>query len=309
MGHRIAAAFTLSSVLSLASICAAYAQRDFAQVEIKTTKVADGIYMLEGAGGNIGLSIGENGAFVIDDQYAPLSDKIMKAISKVTKKPVEFVVNTHYHGDHTGGNEAFGEAGSHIVAHDNVRKRMMEPNILPDGAVTPPSPEGALPVLTFSEAMSFHWNGQDIRVWHQSAAHTDGDAVVYFKTANVVHMGDLMINGGYPFVDITSGGVLSGYAGYYEKVLSKVDDEVKVIPGHGPLATKADLQNYADMLKEVARLIRAEIDAGKSEDETVAANPLRDLNEKWGQGFISGEAMTRAAYKSLTAEHEGGHDH
>ncbi|MAW80260.1 MAG: MBL fold metallo-hydrolase [Parvularcula sp.] len=287
----------------------AFAQRDFDQVEIKTTEVAEGVYMLEGAGGNIGLSVGADGAFVIDDQFAPLSGKIMAAIAEVTDKPVEFVINTHYHGDHTGGNEAFGEAGAHIVAHDNVRKRMKEPNILPDGSTAPPSPDGALPIITFSEAMSFHWNGQDIHVWHQSAAHTDGDAVIYFKDANVVHMGDLMINGGYPFVDINSGGVLSGYVAYYEKVLSKVDEDVKIIPGHGALASKADLESYMAMLNEVRSRIQAEIDAGKTEDEAVAADPLSGLNEKWGQGFISGEAMTRAAYKSLTAEHQADHDH
>ena len=303
MKHRIAAALALSVGLAFGSAGAAYAQSNFDAVEIKTTKVADGIYMLEGAGGNIGLSVGEDGAFIVDDQYAPLSAKIMAAISEITDKPVEFVLNTHYHGDHTGGNEAFGKAGSHIVAHDNVRKRMAEAGQTFNGSARPPSPPDALPVITFSDAMSFHWNGQDIRVWYQNPAHTDGDVVIFFKTANVVHLGDLMINGGYPFVDINSGGVLSGYVAYFEKLLSKVGDDVKIIPGHGPLASKADLQIYVGMLKEVSRLVQAEIDAGKSEDEAVVADPLKALNEKWGKGFISGEHMTRAAYKSLSAEH------
>ncbi len=297
------------AALTVALPAAALAQPSWDKIEIKTTKVADGIYMLEGAGGNIGLSVGEDGAFVIDDQYAPLSEKIMAAIKDVTVKPVEFVLNTHYHGDHVGGNEAFGKTGAHIVAHDNVRKRLEEGGIGWDGRALAPAPADALPIITFSDAMSFHWNGQDIRVWHLNAAHTDGDAVIFFKTANVVHLGDLMMNGGYPFVDINSGGVLSGYIEYHEQLLSKVDDQVKLIPGHGALATKADLQTYVDMLKDVRGRVNAQIAAGLSEDEAVAADPLGDLNGKWGQGFINGEAMIRAAYKSLSSEHGDHHKH
>lgn len=294
---------------SLSLPAAALAQTDWDKIEIQTSKVADGIYMLQGAGGNIGLSVGADGAFVIDDQYAPLSDKIMAAIRDVTNQPVEFVLNTHYHGDHSGGNEAFGKAGAHIVAHDNVRKRLAEGGVNWNGTERAPSPADALPIITFSDAMSFHWNGQDIRVWHLNAAHTDGDAVVYFKTANVVHMGDLFFNGGYPFVDVSSGGNLTGYMAFYDSVLRKVDDNVKIIPGHGALSTKADLVAYLDMLNEVRKRVEAQIEAGLSEDDAVAADPLSDLNEKWGGGFINGERMVRAAYQSLVAAQNHKHDH
>jgi len=294
---------------SLSLPAAALAQTDWDKIEIQTSKVADGIYMLQGAGGNIGLSVGADGAFVIDDQYAPLSDKIMAAIRDVTNQAVEFGLTTHYHGDHSGGNEAFGKAGAHIVAHDNVRKRLAEGGVTWNGTERAPSPADALPIITFSDAMSFHWNGQDIRVWHLNAAHTDGDAVVYFKTANVVHMGDLFFNGGYPFVDVSSGGNLTGYMAFYDSVLRKVDDNVKIIPGHGALSTKADLVAYLDMLNEVRKRVEAQIEAGLSEDDAVAADPLSDLNEKWGGGFINGERMVRAAYQSLVAAQNHKHDH
>ena len=297
------------AAVSLFLPAAALAQPDWDKIEIQTSKIADGIYMLQGAGGNIGLSVGADGAFVIDDQYAPLSDKIMAAIRDVTDQPVEFVLNTHYHGDHSGGNDAFGKAGAHIVAHDNVRKRLEEGGVNWNGTERPPAPADALPIITFSDAMSFHWNGQDIRVWHLNAAHTDGDAVVYFKTANVVHMGDLFFNGGYPFVDVSSGGNLTGYMAFYDSVLRKVDDDVKIIPGHGALSNKADLVDYLDMLNEVRMRVAAQIDAGLSEDDAVAADPLSDLNEKWGGGFINGERMVRAAYQSLVAVRHSENEH
>ncbi len=280
-------------------VCAA--QNNFSDVEISTTKVTDNIYMLVGAGGNIGLSTGADGAFVIDDQFAPLSDKIMAAIATVTDDPVEFVVNTHWHGDHTGGNEAFGATGAHIVAHDNVRKRLKEGLTRSSGRTTPPAPEAALPVITFSHTLSFHWNGEHVKVWHPENAHTDGDAILYFKNANVVHMGDVFFNGGYPFIDIESGGDVDGYIAAHEKVLGKIDDGTKIIPGHGPLADKADLQRTTDMLKDVRARIQALIDDGKDADAAVAADPLKDLNGDWGQGFIDGERMVRAVHASLSA--------
>jgi glyoxylase-like metal-dependent hydrolase (beta-lactamase superfamily II) len=294
--------FLAASAAIFAFGAAAEAQRDFLSVEIKTTELVDGVYMLEGAGGNIGLSTGEDGAFVIDDQFAPLSGKIMAAIAAVTDEPVAFVLNTHWHGDHTGGNEPFGAAGAHIVAHDNVRTRLKEGLTRASGRVTPPAPDGALPVITFSKAMSFYWNGRDIRVWHPENAHTDGDAIIFFNDVNVVHMGDIFFNGGYPFIDLESGGDMDGYIAAKEKVLEKVDDDTKIIPGHGPLASRADLQNTVDMLKDVRARVQAQIDAGLDADAAVAADPLKDLNGKWGQGFINGEAMVRTAYASLSAD-------
>ena len=296
MNRFLAITSVLAGTISVAS-----AQGRFDDVEIKTTQVTEGVYMLEGAGGNIGLSVGTDGAFVIDDQFAPLSDKIMAAIDAVSDNPVEFVLNTHWHGDHTGGNEALGESGAHIIAHDNVRTRLKEGLTRSSGNVTPPAPDAALPVLTFSHSMSFYWNGHDIAIWHPKNAHTDGDAIVHFKDIKVVHMGDVFFNGGYPFIDLESGGDLSGYIATHEKVLTKIDDDTKIIPGHGALASKADLQKTVDMLKQVRSRVQAMIDEGMSADDIVAADPLKDLNDTWGKGFINGERMTRTAYASLTS--------
>ncbi|WP_425407734.1 MBL fold metallo-hydrolase [Hyphococcus sp.] len=300
MSHTVKKSAIFSAAVLM--ISPALAQRDFSDVEIKTTAVGEGIYMLEGAGGNIGLSVGEDGAFVIDDQFAPLAERIVTAIENVSEEPVAFVVNTHWHGDHTGGNEAMGGMGAHIVAHDNVRQRLKEGLTRAGGNTTPPAPDAALPVITFSHAMSFYWNGNDIRIWHPENAHTDGDAIIFFKNANIVHMGDVFFNGNYPYVDLESGGDLDGYIATHEKVLGKIDDETKIIPGHGALASKADLQRTLDMLKDVRSRIQALIDDGMSEEDAVAADPLADLNADWGQGFISGERMTRTAYRSLSAE-------
>ncbi len=290
------------SVLALClTVGPAAAQNDFSDVKITTTMIADGVYMLQGAGGNIGLSVGEDGAFVIDDQFAPLTDKIIAAIKTVTDQPVEYVLNTHYHGDHTGGNENFGDAGATIVAHDNVRKRMSQ-GVERQGRSIPPSPDGALPVITFSDRVTFHWNGHDIYITHVDNAHTDGDAIVYFKDINVLHMGDVFFNGGYPFIDIDGGGNLKGYIAAYKTVLSKTNDETKIIPGHGELADKGDLQRTLVMLETVRDRIQTLIDQGLDVEAVVKADALKDLNETWGQGFIKGEAMARQAYRSLSAK-------
>lgn len=285
--HRAYSAAFAALCLSAAP---ALAQRDFSAVEIKVTEVTDGIYMLEGSGGNIGLSVGEDGAFLIDDQFAPLSDKIMAAIKTVTDKPVEFVLNTHHHGDHTGGNEAFGETGAYIVAHDSVRARL---------AAADDTPDAALPVITFSESATFYRNGQEIHVFHPDNAHTDGDAIVYFRDANVVHMGDVFFSRRYPFIDVSSGGDIDGFISALEATAAMVDDDVKIIPGHGALSTKADIAATAAMLKEVRNRVQALIDQGLDEDAAAAADPLADLNEEWGWRFIDGERMTRAAYQTL----------
>ena len=282
------------AVLSVIAATSAWAQRDFSKVEIKTTELVDGIYMLEGAGGNMGLSVGDDGAFLIDDQFAPLSEKIIAAIAAVTDKPVEFVLNTHYHGDHTGGNEEFGKAGAHIVAHDNVRKRLMSGD-------APAAPD-ALPVITFSDTTTFYWNGHEIHVFHPKHAHTDGDAIVIFRDINVVHMGDVMFSGLYPYIDVDGGGDLNGYIAALEAVAVQIDDQTKIIPGHGPLSSKADLEASIAMLKDVRRRIQALIDDGLDEDGVVAADPLADLNEQWAWRFIDGERMARSAFRSLTAE-------
>jgi glyoxylase-like metal-dependent hydrolase (beta-lactamase superfamily II) len=283
---------------SFAFTASASAQRDLSKVEITAEAVASGLYMLQGSGGNIGLSVGADGAFVIDDQFAPLVPKILAAIKKIDAKPVEFVINTHWHGDHTGGNEAFGAAGAHIVAHDNVRARLKEGMKHQFGDIAP-APAGALPVVTFSQEVSFYWNGRDIRVIHLADAHTDGDAIIHFRDANVIHTGDIYFNGGYPYIDLQSGGTFDGLIAAQEKILSLCDDETKIIPGHGPLSSKAVMGPYVAMLKDVRARIAALIAQGLTEDQSVKAEPLKDLNKKWGTGFITGEALTRTAYQSL----------
>jgi glyoxylase-like metal-dependent hydrolase (beta-lactamase superfamily II) len=279
----------------------AAAQSDLARVEIKTVAVAPGIFMLEGAGGNIGLSLGADGAFVIDDEYAALSEKILAAIRKTGAGPIRFVVNTHWHGDHVGGNEAMRAAGAVVVAHENVRKRLKE-GLKRARGETAPAPAAALPVVTFTDAVAFYWNGHDIEIIHPDPAHTDGDAIVAFRTANVVHMGDIFFNGRYPYIDLESGGGLDGYIAAQEATLAKIDEETKIIPGHGPLAGRKDLEASLSMLKDVRGRIAALRNRGLDEEAVVKAAPLKDLDARWAWSFINGETMTRIAYRSLSAE-------
>jgi len=293
----------LAAVLVLAAPAATSAlaqQQDFSKVEIKAEKVAEGVYMLAGAGGNIGLSVGRSGTYVIDDQFAPLTDKILAAIRAITPDPVRFVINTHLHGDHTGGNENLGKAGALVVAHENVRRRMSAEQFSATfNRTTPASPEGALPVVTFTEAVTFHWNGDEIRVHHVAPAHTDGDSIVRFVKADVVHMGDLFFNGGYPFIDTSSGGRVDGVIAAAEETLAAIGEKTRIIPGHGPLATRADLQSYRDtltLLRDRIAKLKAE---GKSRDEVIAAKPTADHDAKWGAGFMKGDTFTGLVYDSL----------
>jgi glyoxylase-like metal-dependent hydrolase (beta-lactamase superfamily II) len=286
-----------AAVVALAA-SPALAQQDFSKVEVKAEKVAEGLYMLTGSGGNIGLSVGKSGTYVIDDQYAPLTEKILAAIRAITPDPVRFVVNTHWHGDHTGGNENMGKAGALLVAHENVRRRMSVEQL---GAVrkTPPSPEAALPVVTFTDAVTFHWNGDEIRVYHVPPAHTDGDSIIHFVKGDVVHMGDIFFNGGYPFIDTSSGGRVDGVIEAADRVLAGIGDGTRIIPGHGPLARKADLQAYRDVVKTLRDRIAKLKAEGKSRDEVIAAKPTADHDAKWGGGFMKGDAFTGLAYDSL----------
>ena len=278
----------------------AFAQQDFSKVQIKTIPVAEGVYMLAGRGGNIGLFVGQDGAFLIDDQYAPLTDKILEAISAVTDKPVRFLVNTHWHGDHTGGNENIGKGGTIIVAHDNVRKRLAKGQFMKVfNANIPPAPPKALPVITFADGVTFHWNNETLEVVHSKSAHTDGDAVVYFKSANVVHVGDLFFNGIYPFIDAGSGGSLEGVIAGVDDVLGRIDDNTKVIPGHGPLGNKVDLKAYRDMLATVHGRMTELIKEGKNIDEIVAAKPTADYDAKWGGGFLKPDKWVKIVYSVM----------
>jgi cyclase len=278
----------------------ALAQQDFSKVEVKAEKVAEGVYMLTGAGGNMGLSVGKSGTYLIDDQYAPLSDKIVLAIRLITPDPVRFVVNTHWHGDHTGGNENLGKAGALLVAHENVRRRMSTEQFMGAfGRKVEPSPEGALPVVTFTDAVTFHWNGDEIRAYHVPPAHTDGDVIIHFVKADVVHMGDVFVNGGYPFIDTSSGGRIDGVIGAAELVLAGIGEKTRLIPGHGPLGTKADLQAWHDGLKTLRDRIAKLKAEGKTRDQAIAAKPTADYDAKWRTGFMKGDTFTGLVYDSL----------
>jgi glyoxylase-like metal-dependent hydrolase (beta-lactamase superfamily II) len=282
---------------------AAFAQQDFSNVQIQTTQVADGLYMLVGAGGNLSLSVGTDGAFLVDDQFAPLSDKILAAIAAVTDDDVKFLVNTHFHGDHTGGNENIGRTGAIIVAHENVRARMSTDQFRAIfNQPIPASPAGALPVVTFPDQINFHWNGTEIVAFHVPNAHTDGDSIIAYPQKNVLHMGDVFFNGFYPFVDVSSDGSLDGYIAAVERVLALpfVNNQTKIIPGHGPLATPADLRSYLTMMQTARQRISALIDRGLSEDQAVAADPMADHNAEWGGGFMNPENFVRLSYQSLS---------
>lgn len=259
-------------------------------IQIEADKVKDGIYMLRARGGNIGVSIGDDGTFLIDDQYAPLTQKIRARLDELAgdASPVRFVLNTHVHGDHTGGNENLGKAGALIVAHENVRKRMgteeFREQFLQSGGK---DVEEALPVVTFNDRITFHVNGSTLSIRHYPRAHTDGDSVVWFEEQNVVHMGDIYFEIGFPFIDIDRGGTVDGLIGAVEDVLSRADDKTVIMPGHGRLSDKAGLREYRDMLLELRDRVRAELQAGKSLEEILAAGLAVDYEERWSWAFIN----------------------
>jgi cyclase len=295
----VASVFVAAALIAFHS--AAGQPPDFSQVTIKTESLAPGVHMLVGAGGNIGLSTGEDGAFIVDDQYAPLTDKIIAAIKTLTDKPVRFVINTHWHGDHTGGNENFGKVGAIIVAHDNVRKRMSAEQFNEAlKRTTPPAPKGALPVVTFSDSATLHLNGDEVRIVHVAPAHTDGDSIVHLTKANVLHMGDLYFNGGYPFIDISSGGAVNGIVAAADQALAMGNESTKIIPGHGPLGTKATLKQYRDVVATVRDRVAALIKQGKSLADIQATAPSKEFDATWGTGFVKGEQFVAAVHSSLS---------
>ena len=288
--------------LLLAAASHLHAQgRDFASVEIAAKPIRGGLHMLTGAGGNMAVSAGEDGVFLVDDQYAPLTQKITAAIREIRDEPVRFVVNTHWHGDHTGGNENLGEAGAVVVAHGNVRQRMsVEQFQKMRNRTIPASPEGALPVITFTDALTFHLNGESVHVFHVPPAHTDGDSVVHFQGADVLHAGDIFFNGTYPFIDIDSGGNIQGMIDAQERILSLSGDDTVIIPGHGPIANAAKLRDTRQMLMTVRDRVRSAIASGMKLEELIASDPLADLNGEWGGGFIEPTQMLTIVYADLT---------
>lgn len=284
------------AILLLALARPAFAQTPPPLPEVRVERVAPGVAVLFGRGGNIGLSHGPDGNVLIDDQYAPMTDRILAAIRSVDPDPVRFVVNTHWHGDHTGGNEALGRGGTVIVAHDNVRRRMSVEQLV-RSEIVPPSPSGALPVVTFSESLTFHLNGDDIRAVHVEHAHTDGDALVHWTRANVLHMGDIYFNGMLPFIDLDSGGSIDGLIAAVTVALDIADERTVIVPGHGPLAREADLERYRDMLIHLRNRIGQGIAAGRTLDQLKAEGHANGYGRD--TDFISPAAFTETVYRSL----------
>lgn len=257
--------------------------------DVRMEHLKDNFYVIYGGGGNIGVSAGENGVFLIDDQTAPLTPEILALIRKINDGPIQFVLNTHLHGDHTGGNENLGQEGAVILAHDNVRTRLVEREVS----------AGALPVITFNDQVSIHINGIEARAVHVENAHTDGDSIIYFKGANVVHVGDIMFNTCFPFIDTNSGGSFEGLIPAIEGVLAKIDEKTIVIPGHGPVTDKAGLETYLDMLVTIGGRVRSLKSSGKTLEEVLTANPAAEFDEVWSWSFINGERFVTTLYNTM----------
>ena len=290
----------IALALAVAVAQPASAQNPMENVEIQVQQVGEGLYMLVGRGGNLGLSVGEDATFLIDDQFAPLTDKIVAAVATVTDRPIDYVLNTHWHFDHTGGNENLGDS-TMIMAHDNVRKRMAAGQFLEAFQMQiDPAPDVALPVLTFNDTLTLHANGLTIHGFHIENAHTDGDTLVHFKEANVVHMGDTFFNSIYPFVDLESGGDVEGMIEAVEVVLGLSDDETAIIPGHGPLADRKTLEGYHAMLTGVRDAVAKGIAEDMSLEEIQATKPSAPFDAEFADGFVPPDRFVAAVYGSLT---------
>ena len=275
------------------------AQADFSGVEIKVTPVAGPIYMLTGAGGNIGVSVGPEGILIVDDQFAPLADKIRAALSGLGEGKLRFVLNTHFHGDHTGGNAAFSKEAT-IIAHHNTRKRLATPQQV-GGQTTEASPKEALPIITFGKDLTLFFNGDEIQAIHLPEAHTDGDVAVYFSGWKVAHLGDVFFSGRFPFVDMASGGSVDGLIRDVDDLLANLPTDVKIIPGHGPLSTLEDLRNYRKMLFETRQAVKGYIAKGMSVEEAKKAG-VPEAWKSWAWEFVSADSWIELLYKSATAK-------
>ncbi len=293
---RIMSVFTVFISGFMFLVAAAQAANE----EITSTQVTEHIYMISGKGGNVGLFVGGDGTFLIDDQFAPVTEKIVTLIKSVGGDYPKFLINTHYHGDHTGGNENLGKEGTLIFSHDNVRERLSAGSFIKEfnmrrAAVS----HDGLPVVTFSEDISFHLNGDTIQAIHVPHAHTDGDSFIYFKMANVIHAGDIFFNGFYPFVDVDHGGSVKGMIAAADKILSLADDKTKIIAGHGPIANKKDLIGYRQMLATVYERLKKLKAEGKTAKEVVSAKPLADLEAIWGDGLFNGDRWIELIYSGV----------
>lgn len=303
--HRSTSA-PLPTALLFAAVLPLWAQDPLDTVQVRVVSVAPGIYMLMAAGGNIGVSTGADGVFLVDDQYAPLTDRVVRAIRSFSDRPLRFVINTHWHQDHTGGNENLGKAGVLIVAHDNVRKRMsVEQFMEAFNRTVPPAPPGALPVVTFNETVTFYMNGEEIHAFHVSRAHTDGDAIIHFRRANVIHMGDTFFNGRYPFIDIGSGGSVDGVIAAADQVLAIAGQDTKIIPGHGPLATRGELKEYRDMLAGVRDRVASLITQGLTLEQVLAAAVTAPWDGRFGG---DSQRFVRYLYQELSRRGASGRE-
>ena len=293
--------------LSTVFIFAASSQQepDWSKVQIKVSKVSGNIYMLEGQGGNIAASVGEDGIVIVDDEFAPLAEKIQAALRdlKITDKPVRFVINTHYHGDHTGGNPPFANSGSTVIAQDNVRKRLLSGGTAGNGGSlkmeVKPAEKAALPIITFEHDLTVHLNGEDIRALHFPAGHTDGDAIIFFPKANVVHMGDDFVRYGFPFIDVAGGGSVQGMTDGVERAVAQLPADVKVIPGHGQLSTLDDVRAYIQMLKDTTAVVQKAMAAKKTVDQMKQEKILAPW-AKWSGDFVNQDTFIETIYNSLT---------
>jgi len=307
----LAAGLTLAA-FGTSSLSGPLMAQTMADVEIGVTEVRESVYMLTGRGGNIGLVVTDDGAFMIDDQYAPLTDRIVAAVKTVTDQPIKFVLNTHWHGDHTGGNENMAGEGAMIVAHNNVRKRMSSEHVSEFfGRTLPPSPEAARPVVTFNDEVNFHLGDQTVHAFHTPHAHTDGDSIVHLPEANVIHSGDVIFYGLYPFVDGESGGSLKGLIAAVDRIAEHVDEETIIIPGHGPLMGKRQLGQYRELLSTVHERLQARIAAGEDLETIQKAEITAEFDAFWGSGFLPPERWVELLYTNMTREDEPdhGHDH
>lgn len=299
--------FPLTLAVWLLTALASAQNQDFSKVQIKVSKVAGSVYMLQGAGGNIGASVGEDGIVIVDDQYAPLADRIQEALKGITDKPVRFIINTHYHPDHTGGNEYFQKQAP-IIAQDNVRKRLESGGVGGNGGAIhmdlKPAPKDALPIITFDHDVTVHLNGEDIRALYFPAGHTDGDSIIFFPKSNVVHMGDDFVTYGFPFIDVDAGGSINGMIDGVEKVIAQVPADVKIIPGHGPLSNIDDVKAYLGMLKDTRDVVQKAIKDGKTLDQMKQAKLLEPW-KKYSGDFVSQDVFLETLYNSLTGQKNG----
>jgi len=300
----------MSHLAILACLAAAFCfaqERHFSKVQIKVTKVAGTVYMLEGAGGNIGASVGDDGIVVVDDQYAPLAERIQAALKGITDKPVRFIINTHYHEDHTGGNDFFQKQAP-IIAQDNVRKRLESGGQAGNGGSmhfeAKAQPHSALPIITFDHDVTVHLNGEDIRALHVPAGHTDGDSVIYFPKSNVVHMGDDFVTYGFPFIDVDSGGSIDGMIAGVESAIAQLPADVKVIPGHGGVSSLDDVHAYVKMLKETRAAVQEALDK-KMTFEQMKEKKILDPWKKYSGEFITEDIFLETVYNSLTGRKNG----